>query len=124
MADDDYPERDALRYSNGLFSAFCCVLNRLFSLYLHMLSVQCRSIHVIVSSTLQLHRRVNGTIKYTETASILLSVFTVVQDCGAECRRAYQKCPAELSRQGRAADAALINQNFDVDQISDNCRFR
>lgn len=39
-------------------------------------------------------------------------------------RRAYQKCPAQLSKQGRADDAALINQRFDVDQISDNCRFR
>ena len=40
------------------------------------------------------------------------------------CRRAYQKCPAQLSKQGRAEDAALINTQFDVDQISDNCRFR
>ncbi|KAL3133656.1 hypothetical protein ABBQ32_008167 [Trebouxia sp. C0010 RCD-2024] len=39
-------------------------------------------------------------------------------------RRAYQKCPGKLSKQGRTEDAALINQQFDVDQISDNCRFR
>ena len=46
------------------------------------------------------------------------------RDCLCFCRRAYQKCPAQLTKAGRSKDAALFNTHFDVDQISDNCRFR
>ena len=54
----------------------------------------------------------------------LQTIRTAQKGICVSCRRAYQKCPAQLSKQGRADDAALINQRFDVDQISDNCRFR
>lgn len=47
-----------------------------------------------------------------------------MQACLCCCRRAYTKCPAQLKKAGRSEDAALFNTHFDVDQISDNCRFR
>ena len=103
VADDDYPERDALRSAQ---SSSLLHYSLHYSLLRNKTIITCTTCHYVAGCcTLR-------AIRVAEKGGSVL------------CRRAYQKCPAQLSKQGRADDAALINQRFDVDQISDNCRFR
>ncbi len=103
VADDDYPERDALRSAQS-------------SSLLHYSLLHYSLLHYSLPRT-------KSTFIST-TCHMSSAVALLKQGVCVSCRRAYQKCPAQLSKQGRADDAALINQRFDVDQISDNCRFR